>query len=196
MILLAIKSFFSGAWSIFAKHWRVILPLLILAYCLHKYNDAVSDKLEAQKVLAEHIKADKDAKTKRDADNLLKSILAQKNTDALVARHQDELSKLILKGKVEDETSKANDAISSRAISNYRDALRLAIEREAALRLSRDDANRSAGTDGHAAIFRSADEVEAELQVCKEAGAFAAADYNLCYGYVKSQQSIFGVQNE
>ena len=82
MIFLAIKTFFIGAWPIFSKHWRVILPLLILAYCLYKYNDAVSDKVKAQQEYAAHLQADKDALIKRDAENKLNAILAQKKTDA------------------------------------------------------------------------------------------------------------------
>jgi len=194
MIFIAIKALLSGAWSIFAKHWRVILPILILAYCLYKYNDAVSDKVRAQQEYAAHLQADKDALIKRDAELKLNAILAQKKTDALVISHQNEIADIKSKGKSNEAKLKANDVVTTRALNNYRDGLRLAIEREAALRLSRDDSNRLAGTSSDTAISRPVQEAEAELEVCKEAGAVCAADYNFCYAYVKSEQSIIGVR--
>jgi len=42
----------------------------------------VTDKLQAQKEFAAHLQADKDALIKRDAENKLNTILAQKKTDA------------------------------------------------------------------------------------------------------------------
>lgn len=172
--------------------WRIILPLAILSLTLlhvHSLRNQVSaakaDTIVAKKALIDYVEANSQAAKKREAENKLNAILLQKKTDADLAKYKSQLALVISKGK-------SNEAISNRTITNYRDGLRLAIEREAA-RLLENDTNRLAEGNGNAALPRPIHECEAEIMVCKEAGAVCAADYNLCYNYVNNQQSIIGV---
>lgn len=176
--------------------WRVILPLAILCLALlhvHSLRNQVkqskADKIIAQKALNDYVEANSQAAKKREAENKLNAILLQKKTDADLAKHKSQLALVISKGK-------SNEAISNRSITNYRDGLRLAIQREEAARLLKNDTDRLAEGSGNAAIPRPISECEAEVMVCKEAGAIAAADYNLCKSYVDNQQSIIGVTND
>ncbi len=183
----------SQALSLFLQHWRVLLPALIAIVILIYINSLRSDisrankrEAVANKALIDHVEADSQAAKKREAENKLNAILAQKKTAADLAKHKAELSKIIAKGKT-------NEAITNRVISNYRDSLRDKISSQAAIRLLEDDTNRLASTDNNATVLRPIHEIEAELATCKEAGAVCAADYNLCKSYVDNQQSIIGV---
>lgn len=186
-------SLFTQALTLFLQHWRVLIPLAIAILTLIYINSLRSDiasankqQAVAEKALIDHVKSDSQAAKQREAENKLNAILARKKTDADLAKHKSELSKIIAKGQ-------SNETVSNRVISNYRDSLRDKISSQAAIRLPKNDTNRVACTDSNTAVFRPIHEIEAELATCKEAGAVAAADYNLCKSYVDNQQSILGV---
>lgn len=183
-------------------HIRIILIGLVLAYCLFQYLSAVHYgksenklKIVAQKALSDRVKADKEAAQKREAENRLKEILAQKKTDVETAKHDDALATIARLSKL-NKGLKNETTINRRDIANFRDGLSLAIRREedrATTRMLGNDTDRLTERDGDTAISRPVHEVEAELEVCKEAGALAAADYNFCKSYVDIQQSKLGV---
>jgi len=176
--------------------WRVFLVLAILALgaihylsLRHKVNVAKSETIVAKKALIDHVEADQALAKKREAENKLNKILAQKKTDAESEKHKQEISLILSKGK-------QNEAINFRTITNMRSELRHTIEGYEAKRLLENDTSGLTERNGDTALSEQLQEKQYELDVCREAGAIAAADYNFCYNYVQTQQSILGVENE
>lgn len=171
-------------------HIRIICICLILALgTIHylslraKVNVAKSETIVAKKALIEHVEADRTAAVKREAENKLNKILAQKKTDAIESKHSAEINLILSKGK-------SNEILTHRTISNLRSGLFHKIEGYEAKRLLENDTDKFTSTDSHATVLES---LQQELATCKEAGAIAASDYNFCYNYVHIQQSILGV---
>lgn len=172
------------------ERWRVLSVLAILALGAIHYlslcnqvNSANKQKITAQKALIEHIEIDSAAAKKREADNKLNAILAQKKTAASAAQHQAEISLIVSKGK-------SNEIASKRTITNLRSELRNRIEGYEAARLLKNDTSGLADRNSDPALFG---QLQEELAVCKEAGAIAASDFNFCKSYVDIQQSVIGV---
>jgi hypothetical protein len=179
-------------------HIRIILIGLILGYCLFIYFKAVNranlatiEKQRAIQALDDKINADVAEAKKRDAENRLNTVLLQKKTDAEVDKYKSALNAIYAKQK----GLKNEITINQRDIANWRERVRLELESKTiqATRVLEDDTNKLADRDSDATLPRPVHEVEAELEVCKEAGAIAAADYNLCKSYVDIQQSKLGV---
>lgn len=173
--------------------WRVFLVLAILALgaihyfsLRHTVSVAKSELIVAKKALIDHVNADNEAAKKREAENRLNKKLAQKKTEARKLEHQQEISQILLKGK-------SNETITFRTITNMRSELRHKIEGYEAKRLLENDTSGIAERNSNATILGQLQETQSELAVCKEAGAIAASDYNLCKSYVDVQQSILGV---
>jgi hypothetical protein len=179
-------------------HIRIILIGLILGYCLFIYFKAVNtaklaiiEKQRAVKALEDKTNADIAEAKKRDAENRLNTILLQKKTDAEIGKYKSALNAIYAKQK----GLKNEITINERDIANWRERVRLELESKTiqAARVFEDDTNKLASRDSDATILRPVHEVEAELESCQEAGAIAAADYNLCKSYVDIQQSKLGV---
>lgn len=176
-------------------HIRVILVLLILGYCLFNYlkalnqaKTAIKEKEQAIKVLNDKINADIAEAKKRDAENRLNTILLQKKTDAEIAKYKSALNVIYAKQKgLKNEIS-----INKRDIANWRERVRVELESKTiqAARVSENDTDRLAIRDSNTTLLEP---ISKELEVCQEAGAICAADYNLCKSYVDNQQSIIGV---
>ena len=176
-------------------HIRIILIGLVLAYCLmcylkatHQAKQATIEKNQAIKALNDKIQSDIEEAKKRDAENRLNTILLQKKTDAEIDKYKSALNAIYAKQKgLKNEIS-----INERDINNWRERVRLEVDKQIieAARVSENDTNRLASQDSDAALSRPISE---ELKACQEAGAICAADYNLCKGYVDTQQSIIGV---
>jgi hypothetical protein len=171
-------------------HWKASLAVAILAVSLIHYiglkraiSSAKKEVVLAQKALLDHVNADKEAAKKREAENRLNAILAQKKTDALEAQHKAELSLIVQKGA-------SHEIASKRTITHLRNELRERIEGYQAAGVLENDTDRLVSDHSDTALLKR---VQEELATCKEAGAIAAADYNFCKGYVDTQQSIIGV---
>jgi len=177
-------------------HWKAAIVVLILGIGLIHYiglkravSVAKSESIIAKKALIDHVEADQAAAKKREAENKLNQILAQKKTAADEAKHRSELSLIVQKGA-------SNEIASVRTITKLRSELRDKIEGYEAKRLLENDTDRITERDSNTALFERLQETQYELDVCKEAGAIAAADYNFCKSYVDVQQSILGVAND
>jgi hypothetical protein len=190
-----IFSIFKDLLAFTIAHIRIILIGLILGYCLLNYlkavnqaKTAIKEKDQAVKALDDKINADIAEAKKRDAENRLNTILLQKKTDAEIEKYKSQIALIISKGK-------SNEAISNRTINNWRERVRLELESKTiqAARMFENDTDRSARQNSDTTLSRPIHEVQTELEVCQEAGAIAAADYNLCKSYVDHQQSIIGV---
>jgi hypothetical protein len=183
-------------------HIRIILIGLVLGYCLFNYikavnqaKTAIKQKDAAIKELDDKNNADIAAAKKRDAENRLNAILLQKKTTAEIEAHAAALKAIYLS---KEKGLKNEIDISKRDVSNWRERVRLEVEKQTiqAAGVLDNDADRLAGRDNDATVFRSVQDIAAELEVCKEAGAIAAADYNLCKSYVDIQQSKLGVTRD
>ena len=171
--------------DIFARYWRVILVLAILAIGLIKLNALVNERDYWKKLYSDLDQTIYTANKVRQAE--LEAAREQGVKDALtvIAKHQDDMTKIMRKAK-------RDEAVNTRTINDYRDSLRLALDREANLRagVPEDDTDRLAGTDSDTAIAR-----EQYIKTLEKAGAVCAADYNLCRNYVNNEQLRLGVEN-
>lgn len=173
------------------KNWRIILVLAILGLALIKLNALVNERDYWKKLYTDLDHTINVARAERTAE--LKAARAQGRKDLLnvIAKHQDDMVKIMRKVR-------SNEAINARTINNYRDGLRLAIERETNLRagVPENDSDRFAGANSYPAATREHIEgLEEYIKTLEQAGAVCAADYNLCHDYVKNEQSRLGVEN-
>lgn len=76
------KSVISGFFSFALTHWRIILPVAIVCIGLLKYNAAINRADDAEKAYRGLQTAIQVERTKREAENKLNAILAQKKTAA------------------------------------------------------------------------------------------------------------------
>jgi hypothetical protein len=98
-IWLLAKAFLAQIGKLLAlaiEHWRVILCLLILGYCLYKYNSESNRADQAVQALNEYISAAHAARAQRDRENLLKETQSKIALAAVLADHQVSLAKLNL----------------------------------------------------------------------------------------------------
>jgi hypothetical protein len=98
-IWLLAKAFLAQIGKLLAlaiEHWRVILCLLILGYCLYKYNAESNRADQAVQALNEYISAAHAARAQRDRENLLKETQSKIALAAVLADHQVSLAKLNL----------------------------------------------------------------------------------------------------
>jgi hypothetical protein len=187
---------------------KVICIVLIVAYCLLHYlslrNQLVKAKegrATAEKALIAHIEGDAEAARVRDVENEAKRIHGKLQVLALQRSHKNEKVAILTHAnkaidKVKKDAENEKKLTDSKLASAY-DGLRLAIQRQAdsaTFGLSSDERDRLARGNDNATLLERLHEAETDLEVCQEAGAIAASDYNLCYGYVKSEQKRLGVE--
>lgn len=171
--------------DIFARHWRIILPLAIVALVLIKINALVNERDYWKKLYTDLDQTIYTANQVRQAELKAARDQGKKDVVTVIAKHQDDMTKIMRKVR-------SDEKINTRTINNYRDGLRLAIEREANLRarVSEDDSHRLTGTDSDTALAR-----EQYIKTLEQAGAVCAADYNLCRDYVRNEQLRLGIED-
>lgn len=132
-------------------HWRIILPLLILVYCLHLYfaqvNRADSEKVRADTAVAS-LQTFKDAiaaeTVKRQSEILARKLLAEKNDMIAAAAAKADLARLNLNRARETKNLKDQYEIRNNSTKrNFTERLRLDAERHR-LGLSESISNTSA----------------------------------------------------
>jgi hypothetical protein len=114
------------------KHWRVILPLLILGYCLYQYNAQVNRADAAIQALNEHISADNTARAERERENLQKDKESGIAMAKVLADHAVSLAKHNLQRN--RETKNLKDLYETRlngSTFNWSERVRLEQERQA-----------------------------------------------------------------
>jgi hypothetical protein len=114
------------------NHWRVILPLLILGYCLYQYNVQVNRADAAIQALNEHISADNTARAERDRENLQKDKESGIAMAKVLADHAVSLAKHNLQR--DRETKNLKDLYETRlngTTFNWSERVRLEQERQA-----------------------------------------------------------------
>lgn len=100
------------------EHWRIILPLLVLGYCLYQYNVQVNRADEAVQALNEYISAAHTARAERDRENLLKETNSKVALAKVMADHEVSLAKLNLDRQ--RETKNLKDLYENKNTSNIR----------------------------------------------------------------------------
>jgi hypothetical protein len=123
------------------KHWRVILPLLILGYCLYQYNAQVNRADAAIQALNEHISADNTARAERDRENLQKDKESGIAMAKVLADHAVSLAKHNLQRdretkNLKDLYEKRNEQLIGGVNFNWSERVRLEQERQATAGLS------------------------------------------------------------
>jgi hypothetical protein len=182
--------------------WRVFLVLAILGACLlyvhslrSQRDSALEGKTNAEKALSAHIKNDNFLAEQRAIENKQKAIQGKLVVNRIKQLHHDDMVAIILSanGQIDKVKGEANHEkqISDRTIGNFRDSVRLALEREASLaaRLPKDDGNHASSTDSDTASTG-----QDYIETLEQAGAICAADYNLCRDYVQSEQERLGIE--
>jgi hypothetical protein len=114
------------------KHWRVILPLLILGYCLYQYNAQVNRADAAIQALNEHMSADNTARAERERENLQKDKDSGIAMAKVLADHAVSLAKHNLQR--DRETKNLKDLYETRlngTTFNWSERVRFAQERQA-----------------------------------------------------------------
>jgi hypothetical protein len=184
------------------KNFWAITKFIAFMYVIlqwHAEADArkASDKLviATQAKYDAHLEDDKKAHKVRAAEIKAKDAQAAREIAALEAQHKIDKSNILMKGKKHEE-------ITDSMLIAARDALRLSTERQAAAaaarlpRYGQGNFTEEYSNTTVLGLLEGLKQTEEELAVCQEAGAYCAADYNYCYGYVKSQQSIIGVKKD
>jgi biopolymer transport protein ExbB/TolQ len=92
--LLFMKSLFSGAISFVMKHWRIVLPLLAILYCVYEYSSQVRRANNAERDLAAYIE---------DVENKAREIQFQNNVKLAVAKKTMEINEVRAKKQMEAE---------------------------------------------------------------------------------------------
>lgn len=182
-------------------HIRIILPvaiILYMAWCVHAAN-AHSANIQRQfnNHLAEDAKKAEEARKLRtklfllaEAKAYLANVTYQNTQATLLANAKSKLSQEIRSH--EDDRNHFNNRVNS-----YRDGLQIAVSRYASAE-NQLAAIQGSGTDSHPTLSGCADQKESiqylteRVNVCEEAGAMCAADYNYCYGYVHGLISTYG----
>ena len=184
---------FAGSLRVVAfiiERWRIFLPLVILGAILLYVHSVTVQRDEAVATFAKHLADDKAASEKR-AEYLAKTKaegLAE--VDNIKNSYQNQIADIIQNSQAKESNYAEVKIIDERSVANYRDGLRLAIQREETARLSGNDQDRSAGDDYDATLARR----EVENETLRKGGAWCAADYNQCKAYVDSEQRRIGVE--
>lgn len=178
-------SLFSAIGNFIATHWRILLVLAVLVFSYLKVN-ALIEEAKRWKGLYESLEQTiYTAKAERD-DELAKSrVQGLQDVAQAKLKHKSDISNII--GKAKHEKS-----ITDRDINNFRDGLRLAIQRETEIRsgLPVNDGGGLAGADCNSTIARQ----EKYIKELEMGGATCAADYNFCHDYVIKEQARIGVE--
>lgn len=175
------------------QYWKVLAIVAIFSvlyvrgvYYKHeavKYKNELSAiKLQSDLIQQQNKQEIEHAKKKAQND------LAKNN-----AQHVSDINLIANKyyGMVKDEKSQHQIDIN-----NYRNQLANSLQTESNSyqnRMSENDTNQSTSKDSYTAIAGQCQVNEQYIKTLEQAGAVCAADYNYCYEYVKSQQSIIGV---
>jgi len=171
--LLALKLAFGGIGKFCLAYWRIILPLLMLGYCLHLYFAQVSRADTAELALSV-LKADIAEATKnREAENAVKKVQAAAKDKIDTAIAQAELNRLSLNRARETKNIKDQYEASNNSTKlNFTERLRLDAERYR-LGLSESISNTSGSTEGER-------ECNAAYLTLERACQITTVDFNRC----------------
>lgn len=159
------------------KHWRVFVPLAIVLVSL-------ASVFASRKELADY-KAE--VLAEKEAARVAATVAHEKAVaDEYLAKNQHQIS-------VDTLIRQSKSSIAKEAAKNENLETRISLMRDGLLLTAKRYANAEGGiaeiqlaeTHGNATILGCENQKELieRIEVCEEAGALAAADYNYCYDY-------------
>jgi len=185
-----LKSILSALIAFFIKHWRVLIPFLIVVATILYIASLRASNARLEAKYNDYVQLNVELAEKRKIENAQKADQGKREVAELTELHNKEIELILL-----DKKGLKNEVdTNQRTIANLRDRLSKQISDYEAARLSSNDVYRVTESDSNATIFRKLQEVEGELMVCREAGAVAASDYNFCKAYVDKEQARLGVE--
>lgn len=116
-ILLFLKSAFSNALKLFLEHWRIIIPLLILAYALYSYNALRIERNAAVTALSDFKTQIAIKVREQEIENAIKLESARKEIEQSAVNHKSQLE------AIKNDYAKRNKT-NINTIANLRDELR------------------------------------------------------------------------
>jgi hypothetical protein len=135
-LLVKVKAFLVSVVTFIFEHWRVFLPLLIVALILICIHTLRMQRDDARKELADYQAATLAAKEKRAAENQRKDQAAQHARDQQQAAHQAQINILRRQYETEHQGRKADQVSAGQRDDLWRERLRLELANAAAARMS------------------------------------------------------------
>jgi hypothetical protein len=189
---------------IWNNFWLVVKIIAVL-YVLLQWYGAVNERnaehelrLAADNALAEHIEFDAMAQRYRSEELKMLAEKGKKEAADRDAVHKYDLAQIIIHSKQKEAQYETDKKLTDARLIAYRDGLSLAVQRQAASsateRLPSNEQDRLTSRDNHTTVPEQLQEAQDALDVCQEAGAMAAADYNLARDYILSEQKRLGVE--
>lgn len=185
-------SFFSAIGNFIATHWRIVLVVLVLAFAWLKLNTLINEAKQWKHLYESLEQTIYTAKAERDDELAAAKAKGKLDVEEATFKHQSDMANIIRKAGHEK-------SIDTRTINNFRDGLRLAIQRETEIRtgLPGDDSGGLAETDSDTTIAGYEKQITGLNEYIKnleDGGAVCAADYNFCRDYVTKEQARIGVE--
>lgn len=168
------------------EHWRVLLPLAIVALGLWRINALTEQRDDARHKFAQHLQADQAAQENRRIENTIKYLQAESSKAKLMARHQSIIA--TLRGQY--ERLQGDKATADRSLGNFRERVRLDTERIAALGLP--SIPQAAGEPAEGRGYRDPAAAGQACATLELACAITTEDYNALRGAWDSNCEVFG----
>jgi hypothetical protein len=193
-LLVKVKAFLVSVVTFIFEHWRVFLPLLIVALILICIHTLRMQRDDARKELADYQAATLAAKEKRAAENQRKDQAAQHARDQQQAAHQAQINILRRQYETEHQGRKADQVSAGQRDDLWRERLRLELANAAASRMS--GVSEAAGVPAKSGGERNAADPgqarERYIDNLEIGCAITTADYNACmYSWAKACE-IYG----
>lgn len=156
------------------EHWRIFLPLAIVALALWRFNVVLNERDDARAQYATHLAEDKAAAETRRQENTAKYLKASAQNAISNYQHQAEIS--ILKGKYENKI-RSDSATAAASINGWRERVRLEVARNStAYGLPSNTGDTSGSAEGK----RDSDPITVEqaYENLELACAITTSDYN------------------
>ena len=166
-----LKAAFSKIMAFIIAHWRVILPVLVLGYCLHLYFKQVNRADEAENALADFKAQIAQQVAARELENAKKFNQAQSKIAIAYEKAKNDLQRLNLDRA--RETKNLKDYYENRidtGRNNWNERLRLEANRSA------NATTESASNTG--APAESGRDCDATIAALEKACAITTIDYN------------------
>lgn len=194
------------ALSIARKNWQAIAVAVVIGIIWWRISAIVDERDDAVAALKTTTDLIRDNEIKRQAELEFSRKQGRQNVANLEAKHVDDIqhiAKQFTKGWNHD------NAVNRGVIANLRGELADRVREQSAendrTRVPEDDANRLAGPDSHPGIAGPVEEsqefyraayhgAQQYIKTLESAGVMCAADYNMCKGYVDSEQARLGVE--
>ena len=165
-------------------YWRIILPLLVLAYSYYQFHAIQRERDTAVSVLSDYKRSVNDAIIKRNQENIAKEQKATQTIFRIVESHNEIVNQIRSEYEAKNRTHfTSNDAFS--------DSLRERIAKAAdglSDVASTTEGTAESGADCNATLARCNDDKESIISGC----ALVTEQYNTLRAYVDAGCDVYG----